>query len=101
MDSLAEVCTSLNSNSLKVIKATNKGDSDPETIDITNYATYLFFLQHDGGTNYLFAASMAQSIPKVTKISSSGDVFDITINNEQVTFMSSVKYWTCVVVKLS
>ena len=92
----------LNSNRLKVIKATNKSDNNPETIDITNYSTYVFFLQHDGGTNYLLAVSMAQSAQKVAKIISSGDAFDITINNKnQVTFTSSEKYWTCVVVKLS
>lgn len=92
----------LNSDRLKVIKATNKSDNNPETIDITNYSTYVFFLQHDGGTNYLLAVSMAQSAQKVAKIISSGDAFDITINNKnQVTFTSSEKYWTCVVVKLS
>lgn len=92
----------LYSDRLKVIKATNKSDNNPETIDITNYSTYVFFLQHDGGTNYLLAVSMAQSAQKVAKIISSGDAFDITINNKnQVTFTSSEKYWTCVVVKLS
>lgn len=91
----------LNSDRLKVIKATNKSDSNPETIDITNYSTYVFFLQHDGGANYLLAASMAQSNQKVTKISSSGSAFDITIINNRVTFTSSEKYWTCVAVKLS
>ena len=92
----------LNSDRLKVIKATNKSDNNPETIDITNYSTYVFFLQHDGGTNYLLAVSMAQSAQKVAKIISSGEAFDITINNKnQVTFTSSEKYWTCVVVKLS
>lgn len=99
---IIQALNTLNSDRLKVIKATNKSDNNPETIDITNYSTYVFFLQHDGGTNYLLAVSMAQSAQKVAKIISSGDAFDITINNKnQVTFTSSEKYWTCVVVKLS
>lgn len=63
--------------------------------------TYLVFIKHDGGTNNVIYAIMSESVPKLLKITSSGDVFSAKLTNNKITITSTTNYWTYTIIKMS
>lgn len=76
-------------------------NTNPVTIELENYSTYLLFMQHDGGNNSMISAIMSEATQKITKITSSGDVFNATLENQKLTITSTTTYWTYTIIKLS
>ena len=91
----------LNSNGVYLYSKENKSNTNPVTVELKSYSTYLLFVQHDGGINSMISAITAESNPKIIKITSSGNAFGVTLENKKLTITSTVTYWTYVIIKLS
>ena len=44
---------------------------------------------------------MSESVPKLLKITSSGDVFSAKLTNNKITITSTTNYWTYTIIKMS
>ncbi|MFR6513233.1 MAG: hypothetical protein ACLUP8_04290 [Ruminococcus sp.] len=91
----------LNSKSPRLYAYANKSNTQSEIIEIESYSTYLVFIKHDGGTNNVIYAIMSESVPKLLKITSSGDVFSAKLTNNKITITSTTNYWTYTIIKMS
>ena len=91
----------LNSKRPYVYSKSTVDNTNPVTIGLENYSTYLLFMQHDGGNNSMISAIMSEATQKITKITSSGDVFNATLKNQKLTITSTTTYWTYAIIKLS
>lgn len=91
----------LNSKRPYVYSKATVDNTNPVTIELENYSTYLLFMQHDGGNNSMISAIMSEATQKITKITSSGDVFNATLKNQKLTITSTTTYWTYAIIKLS
>lgn len=91
----------LNSNGVYLYSKENKSNTNPVTVELKSYSTYLLFVQHDGGISSMISAITAESNPKIIKITSSGNAFGVTLENKKLTITSTVTYWTYVIIKLS
>ena len=90
-----------NSKSPRLYAYANKSNTQSEIIEIESYSTYLVFIKHDGGTNNVIYAIMSESVPKLLKITSSGDVFSAKLTNNKITITSTTNYWTYTIIKMS
>ena len=44
---------------------------------------------------------MSESVPKLLKITSSGDAFNTNLTNNEITITSTTNYWTYTIIKMS
>ena len=49
----------------------------------------------------MISAIMSEATQKITKITSSGDMFNATLKNQKLTITSTTTYWTYAIIKLS